>query len=573
MKIRLINKNLALLFLLFFSLGACKKYADPAAIFEVYEPGSETKSPRKILLIAIDGAVGTEVQKIMPANIAEMIKTSKYTWNGLSDSETNDASTWASMVTGVSSKTHKIMDNSFRPKANPSDPHASATFTPTFLYRIIENRPEYSTVVVSPSTDVVNRLMVEAGTKIVAANDELVKDSTVYQLTKTNPNVVVAHFKGVNDAGVQSGFSADNAVYKDAMNKVDGYIGDLLKAVKQRPGYAKEEWLVVVTSNHGGINKSYGGASLKERTIFSIFYNPSFKPLELKSELVNSVRFFGYDGIGTNPPGVRAQAVDNAGDYNPNTGTITIEAKIKFNKNANGDYQYFVPPFLSKTVNRSGSTIGWCFLRNNKDIEFYVANGAAAINVKALNVGNDGLWHTITGIIKFTGTEYIVKFYVDGLLSAEGSFAGTIPIISPAPLVLGYWPTVFTTQFVDMSIANVRIWKKELSSATIKSNVCEADVPATHPDYSTLVGHWPAQDGDNILRNKVSGKPDFTLYGAFSYNVTNMNSVCEAKASDILVGNIDITSQIFYWLKIDPPVSWGLEGNVFLSRFEVEFIK
>lgn len=573
MKNILINRNLAILSLLLVLFSSCKKYADPAAIFEEYERGSETKSARKVLLIAIDGAVGTEVQKIMPTNMAEMIKTSKYTWNGLSDVESNDASTWTSMVTGVSSKNHKILDNSFRPKANPSDPHATATFTPTFLYRIMENRPEYSTVAISPSNEIVNRLLIEAGTKIVAANDQVVRDSAVYQLEKTNPNVVIAHFDEVNKAGVQSGFSADNPVYKAAVDKVDGYIGDLLKAIKQRPDYDKEEWLVVVTSNHGGVNQSYGGPSLKERTTFSIFYNPSFKSLELKSDLVNSVRFFGYDGVGSNPSGVRAQAVDAAGDYNPNTGAITIEAKIKFNKNANGEYKYFVPPFLSKTANRSGSTIGWCFLRNDKDIELYVANGSAKIDLKAVDVGNDGLWHTITGVIAFTGTQYIVKFYVDGTLSAEGSLAGTVPIISPAPLVLGYWPTVFTDQFVDMSMANVRIWKKELSPAVIKSNVCEADVLATHPDYASLVGYWPADDGDNTFRNKVTGKPNFTLSGAFNYSVTNMNSVCEAKASDILVGNVDITSQVFYWLKIDPPVVWGLEGTVFLRRFEVEFVK
>lgn len=573
MKNIIINKNTVILCMLIAVFSSCKKYADPAAIYEEYELGSETKSARKVLLISIDGAVGTEVQKIMPATISEMIQSSKYTWNGLSDVESNDASTWASMVTGVSSKTHKILDDSFRPKANPSDPHATATFTPTFLYRIMENRPEYSTVAISPSNAIVNRLLIEAGTKILVANDQIVRDSAVYQLTKTNPNVVIAHFDEVNKAGVGSGFSADNPAYKAAVDKVDGYIGDLLKALKERPNYDKEEWLVVVTSNHGGVNKSYGGATLKERTTLSIFYNPSFKPLELKSDLVNSVRFYGYDGVGNNPPGVRAQAIDAAGDYNPNTGAITIEAKIKFNKNANGQYAYFVPPFLSKTANRSGSTIGWCFLRNNNDIELYVANGSAKIDLKAVDVGNDGLWHTITGVIAFTGTKYNVKFYVDGSLSAEGSLAGTIPIVSPAPLVLGYWPTVFTTQFVDMSMANVRIWKKELSSAVIKSNVCETDVPTTHPDYASLVGHWPAGDGDNTFRNKVAGKPNFTLSGAFSYSVTNMNSLCEAKASDILVGNVDITSQIFYWLKIDPPVVWGLEGSVFLRRFEVEFIK
>ena len=119
---RLIKRSLSggffALFLL--SMSACTKYDDPKPVFEEYGEDEVRQVRRKVLVVSIDGAIGTEVEKAMPATIAELTKQGKYTWNGISEAKANDATTWASMLTGVSAAKHMIEDESFRAAPDPS---------------------------------------------------------------------------------------------------------------------------------------------------------------------------------------------------------------------------------------------------------------------------------------------------------------------------------------------------------------------------------------------------------------------------------------------------------------------
>jgi arylsulfatase A-like enzyme len=55
--------------------------------------------------------------------------------------------------------------------------------------------------------------------------------------------------------------------YVQALETVDAQIGDVLDAVRARPSYDQEDWLVVVTTDHGGTDRAHGGQSDVERTI------------------------------------------------------------------------------------------------------------------------------------------------------------------------------------------------------------------------------------------------------------------------------------------------------------------
>ena len=72
------------------------------------------------------------------------------------------------------------------------------------------------------------------------------------------------------------------------MHKMDEYIGQLLDAIKARPNYYYEDWLIVITSNHGGkADGTYGGMSLEERNMFGIFYYEHLShPLEMNPGLI-----------------------------------------------------------------------------------------------------------------------------------------------------------------------------------------------------------------------------------------------------------------------------------------------
>ena len=66
----------------------------------------------------------------------------------------------------------------------------------------------------------------------------------------------------------RSSFTPENALYLNAISHVDSHIGELLRAMRARPQFADEDWLVLVCTDHGGRGNSHGGDSDAERNIW-----------------------------------------------------------------------------------------------------------------------------------------------------------------------------------------------------------------------------------------------------------------------------------------------------------------
>ncbi|UZJ64797.1 alkaline phosphatase family protein [Sphingobacterium sp. KU25419] len=329
--------------------SSCTKYENPPAIYEDYEQEGVQQIKRKVLFISVDGAVGQEIKKIMPTNIAALLKTSKYTFDAIANDNTKDAASWMSMMSGVTYDMHQIEDDSYIPKPDENHPHENVAGYPSMLYRIGTISPTTKSYVVARDASLTNKLLVSADETYENKSDEEVKSKMIDLLEKKNPDVAIVQFKGVLEAGLTSEFSANSSAYTDAIKKVDGYIGEIVTALKARKHYKSEEWLLILTSNHGGIDQSYGGSSFQERNTFAIFQNDSFKQLELKTELMKSIRFFGfYDAgqtsyayygpnafRGRNNPVLADESMYDVGK----TGELTVDAKIKMNA-TNGVFNY-----------------------------------------------------------------------------------------------------------------------------------------------------------------------------------------------------------------------------------------
>ena len=55
--------------------------------------------------------------------------------------------------------------------------------------------------------------------------------------------------------------------YKEAVRESDRYVGEVLTAIAARPTFAQEDWLVVITADHGGWERSHGQMSTQCYTI------------------------------------------------------------------------------------------------------------------------------------------------------------------------------------------------------------------------------------------------------------------------------------------------------------------
>lgn len=571
-------KNISIILLTAMSFTSCKKYYNPELKFEEYEQEQDKTVKRKVLIISVDGLVGKEIKKRVPANIAELMKTGKYSFDALTDINTSDAASWATMMTGYTSSKHHIESESYLPGANSDDPHGEVNFVPSFIYRLEDKEPSTRTSIVVQDAGLGNVLLMDADDNILVNSDEEVKKEAVSLLSKTSPDLMVVQFKDVLRAGISDGFSIEEATYADALTKVDTYIGEIIKTLKSKENYPYEDWLIVVNSNHGGVGKSYGGESFQERNIFTLYSQKDFKSLELVPDIIVSPRFYGYDGTESGPKeGVRARNLTEAsGEINYNaakTGKITIEAKVKTNKNAAGNWSYIYPPFISKLSGRTGSTPGWSFFRAGNNVAFWCGDGSTAIEITGGPVSINDQWTHITGTIEGIGSSVTSKFYINGTKVAELTKAMNINnITSTSPLTFGFQPYVFVGGFIDTHIADVHIWNTVLSEDEIRDNSRRIGVAEDHVKKANLVGYWPMDDGGNILYNKVQGMPNIPLQGNFQYKVLG-NNLPFVDESSVLIQNTDVASQVFYWLGIKPNDTWALEGSVFLSKYEIEFLK
>jgi hypothetical protein len=72
MKTYITIKTVAYLAILFvITVTGCKRYADPAPVFEEYG-GDKNLAERKVLIISIDGLSGSELKTIAPASIKKL---------------------------------------------------------------------------------------------------------------------------------------------------------------------------------------------------------------------------------------------------------------------------------------------------------------------------------------------------------------------------------------------------------------------------------------------------------------------------------------------------------------------
>ena len=79
---------------------------------------------------------------------------------------------------------------------------------------------------------------------------------------------IFAIYEPTDSTGHNKGFSFNNPKYKESFLKADGYGNETISAIKARETYESEDWLIIVTSDHGGIKTEHGNDSIQERMTF-----------------------------------------------------------------------------------------------------------------------------------------------------------------------------------------------------------------------------------------------------------------------------------------------------------------
>ncbi|WP_018135280.1 hypothetical protein [Acaricomes phytoseiuli] len=92
-------------------------------------------------------------------------------------------------------------------------------------------------------------------------------------------------YMGAPDENVSGGVYG--TAYRNALEKTDQNVGAMLRAIESGPGFANEDWQVILTNDHGlSDGGSHGnGTSLAERNVMTAVYTPGQNRKEVRYNL------------------------------------------------------------------------------------------------------------------------------------------------------------------------------------------------------------------------------------------------------------------------------------------------
>ncbi|MGN5955509.1 LamG-like jellyroll fold domain-containing protein [Sphingobacterium lactis] len=588
--------------------SSCRKFPDPPLVFEE-EPELAFKKDRKVLLVVVEGLNGIELEKDTPPTIKSMLANSKYTFNGLSDGS-KDALTWSNILSGQWSDVHNVHGNSFDPEdIDDDDIHdhegtGGAEGFVSIFQRVNEVGRKMTSAAIGNKGDLTDYAFKYADKLVEVDSDQKVKDSTVnvIKAMDAHASLAVVQFSDVRKAGLANAFSMSNAGYKAAVDKTDGYVKELLDAVKGRSTYDKEDWLIILTSNHGGIENKYGSDSFEELNTFTLYYHPLFKAQKTSADLMNYLRFHGWyanETITTNSKsisypetGVHAVSAGGAGDdiYNiAKTGELTIEFKINFYKPLElpnfsayvNTYSFWYQNILSKdkeggwvgaTVASAVQTPGWSVNAYSSDsYGITLQDGKTTKSVRIPGRKNQ-TWQHVAITLKKSGTKTMMMAFVDGIKQAQEEMEVNVTDLDNIePIILGF-SRRFQYGLLDFYMTDVRFWNKALADSEVSQVACLADIPNNHALNGNLISAFRKSEGNKLKDAKGNAARDLSLTGtpvqktAFNYTLCSSGNVLPYSL-------VDIAPQIYYWLDMPIADAWLLSSKPFLNNYEVEFMQ
>ncbi len=81
---------------------------------------------------------------------------------------------------------------------------------------------------------------------------------------------IFAIYEGPDHAGHAFGFSTNNPIYRAGFRLNDVLAYHTLRAIEGRETYESEDWLIIITADHGGFGTGHGGPTIQERMTFIV---------------------------------------------------------------------------------------------------------------------------------------------------------------------------------------------------------------------------------------------------------------------------------------------------------------
>jgi hypothetical protein len=505
------------------------------------------QNTKKVLLIGIDGCRPDALLAANTPTLDGLINNGIFSPHALNNDITISGPGWSAILCGVWSNKHLVTGNDF-------EENNYYNYPPLFE-RIEAYNEELHTASIC-NWDPINDYIVQdySDYKLNVSSDADVSLEACDYLANNDPDLLFLHFDDVDHAGHAEGFSPDIPEYIAAIEGVDAYITPILTSITQRPNYATEDWLFLVTTDHGGINTSHGGSSIEEETVFVIASGDNIPTTLIKRDsslVVESIenclgdfpelQFDGSDFI---------KIAHNSNYDFGDSHDFTVECRVRTNTAAD-------VAIVGNKDWDSGNNKGFVFSFSYPSGPEWKVNIGDGTNRVDINTGGsiaDNEWHTLS--VSFDRNGWM-KMYEDGNLLDSADITSIGDITTTNDLFFG--TDINQAYGYIGSMAEARLWNSVITPTAIENWHCTT-LDDSHPDYNNLVGYWKLQEGVGETAADLLGNSG-TIEGA-NWNDSDTSWMYDYTSTPRIT-DVPVTALIHLCIPLD--INWQLDGMSLIS--------
>lgn len=248
-------------------------------------PLADGKTEKKAIIIGYDGCRADVLKEMQDGKSAvdsllddgasiNLAYCGGVNYPATNTQDTSTAPGWCSILTGVWADKHGITANGIQKSLEYK----------TLLTTLVEDNVIDSSTFITKwkghfskkkSTYILEKEYCEENNINVAfnrlENDAASHEFTLNEVKKADcADFIFVIYEPTDSTGHNLGFTINNPEYKKAFQTADNYGYETLNAIKNRATYNTEDWLIIITSDHGGFGTGHGDASVQERMTFIV---------------------------------------------------------------------------------------------------------------------------------------------------------------------------------------------------------------------------------------------------------------------------------------------------------------
>ncbi|MDR9447528.1 MAG: alkaline phosphatase family protein [Balneolaceae bacterium] len=252
---------------------------------QLYNSGPAYGSSKHVIFIGVDGLSPDGIREASTPALDRLMSEGSYSLSARGVRPTNSSPNWGSMLMGAAPEQHGVTSNGWREDRQPYPPTTKVGnrgWFPTIFDLIQDQRPEMEVGTVYHWKGFQNLFNRETPDyEKHGRTEEITTEIAIDYIESQKPNYLFVHLDHVDAAGHRDGHGSQP--YYASVTKADSLIGLLLDALDETFG---DSYVVMVSSDHGGVGFGHGGDSLAEIEIPWIIAGQGIKSgLDLQSRI------------------------------------------------------------------------------------------------------------------------------------------------------------------------------------------------------------------------------------------------------------------------------------------------